>query len=238
MGMFHHREEVVMFKCLQKYFFWIFALFIFAQTPIYAQTTKRTHGPVEVGITYGAIGPLGDLRDNVGNWNLEKKGAVNFDLIADMSKSGWLRLRFDFSLGQYQKGPRSEYSYMFRSFGLGPEVGLSNGSVLPYVNGGYEWLSYFASGYPSETSKQQISLRVRGGSGWFIGGGSRIPVGSAKRWAIDIGVRYHHGGTASYLTKESFQTNPNETLSIIPTRGPIHFMMFTLGFQYRPRSRR
>lgn len=225
-----------MSEALIKKIFLLLSLLILAQEPVYTQTTNASHGPVELGAALGVIGPVGDFSSNVGSWSIQNKGGLNFDLILDLNRSGLLRLRFDYFFGQYQREIASKYSLWFRTFSLGPEVGLSHGPVLPYMNAGYEWLSFFASAlYLTDAEKQQFRETTHGGSGLFFGGGGRIPLGSTKRWAIDIGLRYHYGGTATYLTEGAIQKNPDGTVAIIPTRGRMRFMILTLGFQWRPR---
>jgi hypothetical protein len=159
---------------------------------------------------------------------------IDFDLILPLHKSGIPRLRLDYFFGHYHKDSLSNHTYGIRGFSLGSEVGLPNGPIRPYANAGYEWISFFAGSYLLDEEKQRISESVDGGSGWFFCGGSRIPVDSAGRWAIDIGLRYHHGGTASYLAEGGIQINPDESLTITPTRGKMQFLIFMLGFQFKP----
>ena len=135
---------------------WILLALILAQAPGYAQTTDSSSGQIEVGVTCGPIGPLGDFRRNVGSWSFNNE------------------------------------------------------------------------------ERQQIRKSIHGAGGWFCGGGGRIPVGPTGRWAIDIGSRYHRGGTASYLADGGIRKNPDGSLTVISTRGQMPFMMFTLGFQFRP----
>jgi hypothetical protein len=213
---------------------WILLALTLAQAPGYAQTTDSSSGQIEVGVTCGPIGPLGDFRRNVGSWSFNNKGVLNFDLILHLHRSGLLRLRFDYFFGQYHGDTVSDYKYYLRGFSLGPEVGLSDGPVRPYVNAGYGWLSFLAGSWLTKEERQQIRKSIHGAGGWFCGGGGRIPVGPTGRWAIDIGLRCHRGGTASYLADGGIRKNPDGSLTVISTRGQMPFVMFTLGFQFRP----
>lgn len=177
---------------------------------------------------------MGDFRQNVGGWSFNDKGAFDFDLIVTLHRSGLLRLRFDYLFGLYDRDTESDHVLVLHGVSLGPEVGLSHGPVRPYVNTGYEWLSFKAGGWLNEEEREQINKTVHGAGGWFLGGGGRMPVGSAGRWTIDIGLRYHHGGTASYPVDGSIQHNPDGSYTVIPFRSRTQFVIFTLGFQFRP----
>ena len=60
----------------RKNIFWIWLLAVLVQMPGYAQTRDPSAPRIEVGAAYGAIGPMGDLRDNVESWSFKNKGLL------------------------------------------------------------------------------------------------------------------------------------------------------------------
>jgi hypothetical protein len=212
---------------------WVLLTIILVRVPAYAQTPDSSPR-VELGMTLGVIMPVQDFGRNLGNWSSKGSGALAFDLIPRLNKSGLLRLRIDYSFGDYHRDSVSKRFYTLRSISFGPEVGLSHGPVQPYISAEYGRLSFIAGGWLTGKQSQQINKSIHGTGEWIVSGGGRIPVGPRGRWAIDIGLRYHHGGTASYLGDGGVQTNPDDSLVVIPTRSQTHFMMYMVGFQFRP----
>jgi hypothetical protein len=63
------------------------------------------------------------------------------------------------------------------------------------------------------------------------GAGLLVPLGRIA--AIDIGARYHHGGTASYLKEGSIVDNPDGSITITPLRSRTPFVLYTIGVSLR-----
>ncbi len=211
--------------------------FAFAQASGYAESPDSAN-PLEVGIGIATIAPMGEFRRNVGGWSFKEsfhdKGALAFNLLVHMRKSGVFRLRFDCFAGTFQRDSASKSLYWLRSISVGPEAGLSKGSVRPYINAAYGRISFSTGDWVSKEDKKQIHKSIHGANEWIYGVGVRIPLGARKRWSIDTGLRCHQGGVASYMRDGGFLRDQDGSVNITPTRGRTSFMAFVLSAQYWP----
>src|SRR5690606_4567803 len=96
------------------------------------------------------------------------------------------------------------------------------GWVRPYVNAGFSGL-YFSTRSSVEgvrTSDEPIAGTTNYSdwtSAWVGGAGLRIPLGGLDSLVdLDLGVRYHRGGQASYLREGSIIDNPDGSITILP----------------------
>lgn len=123
--------------------------------------------------------------------------------------------------------------------GVGPQIGLPDGRLRPYVNGyaGYSFLwtsttfdddSYYDEYYDdsySITEQDDWSFSYGAGAGVYI----PVRHGSSPV-SIDLGVRYHNNGEAEYLREGDIVENSDGSVSIYPTRSDTDLLTFHIGF--------
>jgi opacity protein-like surface antigen len=118
--------------------------------------------------------------------------------------------------------------------GVGPQVGLPNGLLRPYVNG-FAGVSYLftesslqgtSSGetFASTTNYHDATFSWGGGAGVYV------PVRrGASPISIDAGLRYHNNGQARYLREGDIHDNPDNTITVTPVRSDTDLLTFHLG---------
>jgi hypothetical protein len=168
-------------------------------------------------------------------------------------RSGLLSLRFDGSGVVYGKEtkrvPFSETvgSRIFvdvtttnwiADLSFGPELAVPSGWVRPYAGVAYSRLLFRTTSTVSGTRSSDDTIasttNFRDGTGaWVYSGGLRIPFGRRSPASLDVGLRYHRGGTASYLREGSIQDNPDGSITITPLRSKTPFLVYSFGVQFR-----
>ena len=182
-----------------------------------------------VGASINPMSPRGEFRQNSGDPNWDHRGALGFDLILPLARSGLLSLfslRFDYMFGPYDNDCYGCHR-SFRSTSLGPEVWVPYGPVRPYAMGGWGRLHF-------DSFDDLSGIEVDTGVGeWIYGGGVRIPL-KRSGYSLDLGVRDHRAGTVSYLGKAGIQRNPDgSVVSVDAVRSRVPFVMYSLGLQYQ-----
>ena len=123
-------------------------------------------------------------------------------------------------------------------FAFGPEVGVPSGPVRPYLNAGFSGLlfrtvSSVGIGGGDGSSPSTTNLSDFTGA-WVVGGGLRVPLGgSVLPIELDLGVRYHRGGRASYLRKGSIIDNSEGPATILPLTSRTPFIVYSVGVRFR-----
>jgi hypothetical protein len=194
--------------------------------------------------------PTGEFRHNISNGV-----GANFGFLYHIDRPGFLGLRFDISALEYDHETRhvpfSEFvggrilldertSNSIISFSFGPELAWPRGKVRPYVNGGVsELLFRTTSSVSSDSSDETIASTTNfkdSAGAWFLGGGVRLPLAGnnpRKAVSLDLGVRYHWGGEASYLREGSITDHPDGTISIFPLTSRTPHMVYMVGIRFR-----
>lgn len=205
--------------------------------------------PVALGIAFSVSEPKEDFRKNVGK-GLGVTGTFQYHV----DRAGWFSLRFDGSWFQYGReknrvpfsgtvGGRVlvDVSTTNSILGLaaGPEIGVPGGPVRPYLNAAFSGLlfrtvsSVRRIGGDDETiaSTTNLSDWTRA---WVVGGGFRVPLGGSELPAeLDLGVRYHRGGQASYLREGSIVDRPDGSVGIVPLTSRTPFLVYSVGVRFR-----
>ena len=124
-------------------------------------------------------------------------------------------------------------------FAFGPEVGVPSGPVRPYLNAGFSGLlfrtvsSVRGIGGEEDTIASTTNLSDLTGA-WVVGGGLRVPLGGSELpIELDLGVRYHRGGRASYLREGSIVDNPRGPATIFPHTSRTPFVVYSVGVRFR-----
>jgi len=126
------------------------------------------------------------------------------------------------------------------AFSLGPELAVPRGAVRPYINSGFSELLFrttsSVAGTGSSESFAGTTNYKDSTSGWFLGGGARIPVGVRNlpdALRIDLGVRYTRAGTVSYLRPGSIQDSPDGSISFSPLTSSAPQLVYSIGVSFR-----
>jgi opacity protein-like surface antigen len=215
-----------------------------AQAPVNQLSTRFSFGAAPL-----MSQPKEEFRANVGR-GFGAGGALLYRL----DRTGVLSLRFDASGVEYgrekKRVPFSESvggrvlldartTNSIMAVSLGPEIALPRGFVRPYVNTAFSGLLFSTrssvSGISAPDGDIASTTNHRDWTrAWVVGGGVRIPfVGKLSNLSLDLGVRYHRGGQASYLREGSIQDNPDGSISITPLTSRTPYMGYLIGFQYR-----
>ncbi len=205
--------------------------------------------PFAVGIAFSVSEPKKDFRENVG-----KGYGVTGTFQYHVDRAGWFNLRFD---GSYLEYGREKFRVPFSrnvggrvlvdvattnwiaGFAFGPEVGVPSGPVRPYLNAGFSGLLFrtvssvrgIGGGDGSNPSTTNLSDFT---GAWVVGGGLRVPLGGSEvPIELDLGVRYHRGGRASYLREGSIIDNPRGPATILPLTSTTPFIVYSVGVRFR-----
>jgi len=221
------------------------ALLISALVPTIAtaQSPNRLFTRFEVGGNFIRSEPKEDFRQNVGHgWG--GGGTVKYDLAG----AGLLGLRFDVSGVAYGREtihvPLSRVllkmttTNSITSFTLGPELAKPSGRIRPYVNVGYSRLLFRTTSsladYDSTDGSPSTTNYKDSTGAWAYGGGLRFALGPARFPVdLDLGLRYHRGGSASYLREGSMQDYPDGSTTITPLSSQTPFVVYSVGVKFR-----
>ncbi|HET9220591.1 MAG TPA: outer membrane beta-barrel protein [Terriglobia bacterium] len=221
-------------------------LIVGTAVPAEAQEFERL-SRFSVGGNFVISQPRGDLGDNIST-GYGAQGTVLFHLL----RSGLINLRFDFSDAVYGREekfvPGSTSRVVFEvtttnsimAVTLGPEIAVPAGRFRPYANVGYSrlFLRTKSSLKGIDSSEEELTNTTNyedSTNAWVYGGGVRIPLGNTESalLALDLGLRYYHGGTASYLREGSIQDYPDGSITITPLSSRTPILMYAVGVQFR-----
>ena len=120
-------------------------------------------------------------------------------------------------------------------FGIGPQLMVPNGRFRPYL-AGTVGVAYFFTESSVEGTRSQDSPFARttnfddpafaytGSAGLYIPlRRGRTPI------SIDVGVRYHHNGEASYLREGSIEEGPDGRVQFSPLTSDANMLIYQLG---------
>jgi hypothetical protein len=224
-----------------------------AQAQIIQSAPQGEGGSLQDQITRFTVGghidytePKEEFRENVGHgWGAG--GSVRYNL----DRRGILSLRFDGGGAAYgretKRVPLSNTvggrilvdvvtTNSLFSFALGSQLTVPVGAVRPYANVAFAGIGFETNSSVSGTdfadedfaSSENYSDAT---TALVLGSGLYIPLG--RQISIDVGVRYHRGGQASYLREGSIQDNSDGSITITPLQSRTPFMVYTLGVSYQ-----
>jgi hypothetical protein len=124
--------------------------------------------------------------------------------------------------------------------GVGPQIGVPDGTLRPYVNGyaGYSYMAttssvsstydydydYYDDDAFSTTNFDDWSFSYGGGAGVYI------PIrGGPQPVSIDLGLRYHNNGETEYLREGGIQDNDDGSITLFPVRSDTDLLTFHIG---------
>jgi hypothetical protein len=200
------------------------------------------------GASFTIADPRGEFSDYV-------DGGLggNLHYMHALDRDGWLALRIDGGFAIYgyerQRVPLSPTiggrilvdlttSNDIAWIGVGPQIGVPDGRLRPYVNGyaGYSYLAttssvegdsyydYYDEPVFSTTNFDDWSFSYGGGAGVYV------PLRRGPQpVSIDLGVRYHNNGEAEYLREGDIRDNQDGSISLFPVRSDTDLLTFHIG---------
>jgi hypothetical protein len=194
--------------------------------------------------------PQGEFRSNI-----SRGFGADGGLLYHLDRPGFVSLRFDFSGAEYgrekKREPLSETvggrilvdvttTNSILTLGFGPELAWPRGRLRPYVNTGFSELFFRTStsvkGTNSTENLASTTNEKDAVAAWVLGGGVRVPLvrnNPNKAISLDFGVRYLHGGVATYLREGSIQDLPDGSIRISPLSSRTPTLIYLIGVQFR-----
>jgi hypothetical protein len=119
--------------------------------------------------------------------------------------------------------------------GVGPQIGVPDGILKPYVNGYVGYSFIWTSSSVRGTWDREPFAETTNFSDWTFsyggGGGLYVPLRRGPSpVSLDLGVRYQNSGQAEYLRPGDIQDNPDGTLTLFPVRSDTDLLTFRIGF--------
>jgi len=170
-----------------------------------------------------------------------------------LDQKGWFSLRGDIGGVQYGHEHiglgfvgtgRVEYNVNTNNrlgFGtLGLQVQFPDGWLRPYANASYGVMDFFTDSCLSATDDSIEEQCTKNHDDWtsagVFGGGLLIPFGKSLG-ALNLGARYHYGGTATYLKKGDIVDNPDGSVTLNLRNSKTDFVLWQIGVSFTlPRS--
>ena len=195
------------------------------------------------GGSFTVARPQGEFGEQV-----ERGIGGDLHYIRALDPEGRVALRVDAGLAIYgydRYSAADDYGYLLDVstsnniawIGVGPQIGVPDGRLRPYVNGyaGYSFLwtsttlsdryDYYDDYSESITEQDDWSFSYGAGAGLYV----PLRHGSSPI-SLDLGVRYHNNGEAEYLREGDIVDNGDGTVTLYPTRSDTDLLTFHLGF--------
>lgn len=119
--------------------------------------------------------------------------------------------------------------------GVGPQIGVPNGALRPYVHGfaGVTYLFTESSVEGTRHDDEPFATTTNFDDATFAWGGGTgvyIPVRrGVSPISVDVGVRYVNGGRARYLLEGDIEDLPDNRIRINPRQSDTDLMTFHVG---------
>jgi hypothetical protein len=185
--------------------------------------------------------PTGYGFDLTGMFRLDPKGY--FNLRADLGgvQYGHERQRIGFPIsGRIGVDLNTDNRIGFGA--IGAQLQVPDGWFRPYANAAiaatYFWTQSSISGEDNDESVLTTTNQDDWSNAWIFGGGVMIPFGRSIG-ALNLGARYHYGGTATYLKKGDITDLPDGSIILNPRSSKTDLVLWQIGVSFAiPRSTR
>jgi hypothetical protein len=196
------------------------------------------------GVNFTYAQPRGEFGDHVergygldlhGVYALDRAGIVGLRVDAGFLNYGHERQRVPLSTttgGRISLDLTTSNNIAF--IGVGPQIGLPDGRLKPYVHGfagvSFLWTESSVSGtrsgeaFASTTHLDDRTFTWGGGAGVFLPVKRR-----GTRVSVDLGLDYRNGGRAEYLREGSIRDEPDNTISFDPIESDTDLLTFRVG---------
>ncbi|HET8655473.1 MAG TPA: hypothetical protein VFL93_08140 [Longimicrobiaceae bacterium] len=118
--------------------------------------------------------------------------------------------------------------------GVGPQVGVPDGRLQPYVNASVGVAYFGTDSYLRGTHESSEFARTSNFSdtrlAWRAGAGLYVPLTHGRvPVSLDLGARYHYNGVVDYLREGGIHDEPDGSISFTPIHGQANFFTFQAG---------
>jgi hypothetical protein len=196
-----------------------------------------------VGADFTISQPKGEFASNVPTgYGFDVTGSYKID------PKGWFSLRADGGGVQYghehiglgflgtnrvELNLDTNNRFAFGSLGL--QLGIPDGWFRPYASVSYAAVNFWTeSCVTAEDDSIQDTCHTNHGD-WtgagIFGGGLVIPFGKSLG-ALNLGARYHYGGTATYLREGDITDNPDGSVTLNVRNSKTDLVLWQIGFIY------
>lgn len=185
--------------------------------------------------------PTGYGFDLTGMFRLDPKGYFNLRADVGGVQYGHEQLRVGFPIsGRLAVDLDTDNRIAFGSFGA--QLQIPDGWFRPYANAAiaatYFWTQSSISGADNSESVLTTTNQDDWSNAWIFGGGVMIPFGRSIG-ALNLGARYHYGGTATYLKKGDITDLPDGSIILNPRSSKTDLVLWQIGVSFAiPRSSR
>ena len=196
-----------------------------------------------VGADFAISQPKGDFANNVPTgYGFDITGLYRID------PKGWFSLRADgggvqyghehldvgyFGTGRVPLNLDTNNRFAFGSLGL--QVQIPDGWFRPYANASYAAVNFWTESCVSASDQSvQDTCHTNHGdwtSAGVFGGGLVIPFGKSLG-SLNLGARYHYGGTATYLRKGDITDNPDGSVTLNLHESKTDLVLWQIGFTF------
>lgn len=204
---------------------------------------KRPSGAY-AGASFNYARPQGEFRDFVDQgfggdvhfiYQPAARGILGLRLDAGFLNYGHERMRVPLSStigGRITVDVNTTNNIAF--VGLGPQIGLPDGRLRPYVGGfaGFTYL-FTESSVEGRDDDQAFARTTNYDDGTFSYGGRAglyVPLShGASPVSLDLGVVYLNSGEAEYLREGDIEDLPDGAISFTPSRSDTDLLTFRVG---------
>ena len=196
-----------------------------------------------VGADFAISQPKGAIAENVPTgYGFDANGLLKLD------RKGWFAIRADVGGVRYGHehiglgffGPagveldlNTDNRIEFAAIGL--QIGFPDGWLRPYANASYSGVHFTTESCvsnPDDLVQEQCnSNHGDWSSAGVFGGGVTIPFGKSFA-ALNLGARYHYGGTATYLRRGDIIDQPDGSVVLNVRSSKTDLVLWQIGFSY------
>jgi hypothetical protein len=196
-----------------------------------------------IGGDFAVSQPKGEFASNVptgygfdvtGLFRLDQKGwfAIRGDVGGVQYGHEHLGLGF-FGTGRVELNLSTDNRFGFGALGL--QLQFPDGAIRPYANASYAAVDFWTESCVSGTDSSIEDTCHQNHGDWtgagVFGGGLLIPFGKSLG-ALNLGARYHYGGTATYLKKGDITDNPDGTVTLNLRNSKTDLVLWQLGVSF------
>ena len=229
------------------------AVFLLSTACIFASTTVADAqivydaGPFpsrfSVGGDFTISQPKGEFANNVPT-------GYGFDItgLFKIDPKGWFSIRADGGGVQYghehldagfigngRVALNLDTNNRFAFGALGLQLQIPDGWFRPYASASYAAVNFWTESCVSADDQSiQDTCHTNHGdwtSAGVFGGGLLIPFGKSLG-ALNLGAKYHYGGTATYLKKGDIVDNPDGSVTLNVRSSKTDLVLWQIGFIY------
>lgn len=205
-------------------------------TPVYRKSM------VSMGGSIGAVVPQGEFGRAVGTGF-----GANFQVVAGLEPSNTLAFRFDagyvnygseqytfYGAGWGPVGPNIRTTNNIATFGVGPQLQVSEGPIRPYING-FVGMGYFFTQSTANDGWYDFARTLNYDDwafGYGLGGGLAVNLGPGSPVSLLFDVQYRRHDDVQYLREGSIVDDGFGGVIVNPIVSNADFWNFQMGVSW------